>query len=67
MEKARELVASLGHQWNLDVNTQMESAFNAIHNSLKGKEVDNVQIKKDVKYGAHDRQRLDVRNSSTFQ
>jgi len=61
----RKEVSRFGNVWNLTVNKHFQNLFEPLHAEQKPSYEDKVGVEKGVKYGIHDRNRLDV--SSTYQ
>ncbi|KAK5119145.1 hypothetical protein LTR85_007759 [Meristemomyces frigidus] len=61
LESILESVARSGNQWNLQVNRECEQAFTAQHKAkLTAERTASATVTKNVKYGEHDRHRIDV-------
>lgn len=59
MDLARE-VRQFGNTWNLAVNRHFETILEPLHAERAPRYNDHVKEVRQVKYGSHDRHRLDV-------
>ncbi|KAH8646777.1 Alpha/Beta hydrolase protein [Xylariales sp. PMI_506] len=60
MDKVREAIARHGNVWTPQTNTDMNELYEPLHVQQAHKFVDTVKVEKGVKYGDHERHRLDI-------
>lgn len=60
MERIREAIAKHGNVWTIATNTEMSELYEELHAQRAQQFTETVNVQKGLKYGDHERQRLDV-------
>jgi acetyl esterase len=60
MYKIRDAIAKHGNIWTLSTNTEMTELYEPLHAQQAEKFSETVKVLKALKYGDHERHRLDV-------
>lgn len=60
MDKLQEAIARHGNVWSLETNKEMNELYEALHAPLASQFAEKITVEKGVKYGPHDRNRLDI-------
>jgi acetyl esterase/lipase len=60
MDEIQEAIARHGNVWTLQTNTDMSKLYEPRHAQAAANFADKVRTEKGIKYGTHDRHRLDV-------
>ncbi|KAK6064979.1 hypothetical protein SCUP515_11454 [Seiridium cupressi] len=60
MDKIREAIAKHGSIWSLQTNSDMNELYEPLHAQQAGRFLQNVKVQKGLKYGDHERHRLDI-------
>lgn len=60
MDKIQEAIARHGNVWTLQTNTEMNQLYEPLHAERAAQFAQTVKTEKAIKYGTHERHRLDV-------
>ncbi|KAM0816016.1 putative Alpha/beta hydrolase fold-3 domain-containing protein [Seiridium cardinale] len=60
MDKIKEAIAKHGNIWSLQTNSDMNELYEPLHAQQAGRFLRNVKVQKGLKYGDHERHRLDI-------
>lgn len=60
MDKIKEAIARHGNVWTLQTNSDMNELYEPLHAQQAERFLPIVRVEKGLKYGAHERHRLDI-------
>lgn len=60
MEKIQEAIARHGNVWTLKTNSEMNELFEPLHAERAHDFLQTVKVQKGIKYGDHERHRIDI-------
>jgi acetyl esterase/lipase len=60
MDKIQEAIARHGNVWTLQTNTEMNQLYEPLHAQRAAELAKTVKTEKAIKYGTHERNRLDI-------